>query len=293
MLRRAVKPSAAQISAFTSNRRVLSFWKPRIPFSGGGGKASPQNLTGGDYALADAFAKRLEQLTGSQPKSVVASQDFYGVFQQVSEGVIQDVKRVLAVTGENRVSLTSVLAQFVVKGLGVILVAVAFGVLLENYSGGPQASKETREKNIGGKMEKSKNNFNDVKGCPEAVEEMKQVVDFLKHPERFHEIGAKLQRGILMVGPPGTGKTVSSNVKKLVFANLLCSFLLVQLLVKLVCHSFTILDLSLRKSLWELELEESEMLLRMLRKTAHASSSLMRSMLWVDPESRKNTNLSE
>jgi ATP-dependent Zn protease len=51
--------------------------------------------------------------------------------------------------------------------------------------------------------------FTDVKGCPEAVREVEQVVEFLRRPEQFHRMGAKLPRGILLVGPPGTGKTVS------------------------------------------------------------------------------------
>ena len=50
--------------------------------------------------------------------------------------------------------------------------------------------------------------FNDVAGVDEAVEEVKEVVSFLKSPERFTRLGAKLPKGILLVGPPGTGKTL-------------------------------------------------------------------------------------
>jgi len=50
--------------------------------------------------------------------------------------------------------------------------------------------------------------FEDVAGVDEAVEEVKEVVSFLKEPERFTRLGAKLPKGILLVGPPGTGKTL-------------------------------------------------------------------------------------
>jgi cell division protease FtsH len=50
--------------------------------------------------------------------------------------------------------------------------------------------------------------FEDVAGVEEAVEEVKEVVSFLKEPSRFTRLGAKLPKGILLVGPPGTGKTL-------------------------------------------------------------------------------------
>jgi cell division protease FtsH len=50
--------------------------------------------------------------------------------------------------------------------------------------------------------------FNDVAGVDEAVEEVKEVVSFLKEPGRFTRLGAKLPKGIMLVGPPGTGKTL-------------------------------------------------------------------------------------
>ena len=50
--------------------------------------------------------------------------------------------------------------------------------------------------------------FNDVAGCDEAKEELQEVVEFLKFPERFASLGARIPRGCLLVGPPGTGKTL-------------------------------------------------------------------------------------
>ncbi len=54
----------------------------------------------------------------------------------------------------------------------------------------------------------TKVNFKDVAGIDEAVEELKEVVDFLKHPAKFRALGAQIPKGVILVGPPGTGKTL-------------------------------------------------------------------------------------
>ncbi|MCF6206626.1 MAG: ATP-dependent metallopeptidase FtsH/Yme1/Tma family protein, partial [Sulfurovum sp.] len=56
--------------------------------------------------------------------------------------------------------------------------------------------------------EKPDTTFDDVQGVEEAKEEVKEIVDFLKFPERYIELGAKIPKGVLLVGPPGTGKTL-------------------------------------------------------------------------------------
>ncbi len=56
--------------------------------------------------------------------------------------------------------------------------------------------------------EKPKTKFADVAGVEEAKEEVQEIVDFLKNPERYVEIGAKIPKGVLLVGSPGTGKTL-------------------------------------------------------------------------------------
>ncbi|SFV67280.1 Cell division protein FtsH [hydrothermal vent metagenome] len=56
--------------------------------------------------------------------------------------------------------------------------------------------------------EKPDTRFSDVQGVEEAKDEVKEIVDFLKFPERYIELGAKIPKGVLLVGPPGTGKTL-------------------------------------------------------------------------------------
>lgn len=56
--------------------------------------------------------------------------------------------------------------------------------------------------------EKPKTKFDDVAGAQEAKEEVQEIVDFLKYPQRYVELGAKIPKGVLLVGSPGTGKTL-------------------------------------------------------------------------------------
>ncbi len=59
-----------------------------------------------------------------------------------------------------------------------------------------------------GSEEKNKKTFNDVAGCDEEKEELAEIVDFLKDPKAYTAMGARIPKGVLLVGPPGTGKTL-------------------------------------------------------------------------------------
>jgi cell division protease FtsH len=54
----------------------------------------------------------------------------------------------------------------------------------------------------------SKTTFDDVAGCDEAKDDLKEVIEFLKEPKKFQRLGGRIPRGVLLVGPPGTGKTL-------------------------------------------------------------------------------------
>ena len=81
----------------------------------------------------------------------------------------------------------------------VITMMVEAGGMLKRVGG--QAHAEV-------KPEVHKTRFSDVHGCDEAKEELQELVEFLKAPEKFSTLGGKLPKGVLLVGPPGTGKTL-------------------------------------------------------------------------------------
>jgi cell division protease FtsH len=81
--------------------------------------------------------------------------------------------------------------------LGLILYRVTSGRI-------PALESKTREVDL----EATTVTFDDVAGVDEAKEEVKEVVDFLREPERFSAIGGRIPKGVLLVGPPGTGKTL-------------------------------------------------------------------------------------
>ncbi|MBO5432750.1 MAG: AAA family ATPase, partial [Clostridia bacterium] len=59
-----------------------------------------------------------------------------------------------------------------------------------------------------GKDEKRKTTFKEVAGADEEKEELQEIVEFLRDPRKFTELGARIPKGVLLVGPPGTGKTL-------------------------------------------------------------------------------------
>ncbi|MEE8425410.1 MAG: ATP-dependent zinc metalloprotease FtsH, partial [Elusimicrobiota bacterium] len=84
-----------------------------------------------------------------------------------------------------------------------------FFVIRQVQMGGKQAMSFGRSKARRlSKDDKKKTKFGDVAGCDEAKEELMEIVEFLKNPEKFRKLGGKIPKGVLLFGQPGTGKTL-------------------------------------------------------------------------------------
>ncbi|MBR6556873.1 MAG: AAA family ATPase, partial [Clostridia bacterium] len=88
---------------------------------------------------------------------------------------------------------------------------IAFGFmwffLMNQANGGGKAMNFSKAKTRTIAPDKKKITFADVAGAEEEKEELWEIVEFLKNPKKFADIGARIPKGVLMVGPPGTGKT--------------------------------------------------------------------------------------
>ena len=92
----------------------------------------------------------------------------------------------------------------------LILYAALFGIFMVvlRKSAGAQGQALNFGKTKANQVRDIKVRFNDVAGAEEEKQELQEIVDFLKHPKKYTDIGARIPRGVLLVGPPGTGKTL-------------------------------------------------------------------------------------
>jgi cell division protease FtsH len=126
-----------------------------------------------------------------------------------------DDDRLLPLLAEHGVEVTSIeegrpiLLNLLVSFGPVLLILAAIIYFARQQMGNQQGIftfGRSRAKNHA--MDKPTVRFEDVAGADESKRELVEVVDFLKHPDRYKQLGAKIPRGVMLVGPPGTGKTL-------------------------------------------------------------------------------------
>ena len=127
--------------------------------------------------------------------------------QEMVEKSGEDISvKVGDVPGDNTL-LTSILSI----GLTGVMLFFLFGMMNRQMSGGGSNAKMMNFGKSRARMstdEDKKVTFKDVAGLQEEKEELEEIVDFLKEPQKYVKVGARIPKGVLLVGPPGTGKTL-------------------------------------------------------------------------------------
>ena len=106
------------------------------------------------------------------------------------------------------------IALQLLPGLFGIILVIVLGYFFMKRMNNSISTENNRAMNFGkarvkfGKDEKRKTTFKQVAGADEEKEELQEIVEFLRDPQKFTELGARIPKGVLLVGPPGTGKTL-------------------------------------------------------------------------------------
>ncbi len=187
-----------------------------LVFSGFDQSSEPDNLNYSEFVTAVSENQVAsveidgEQITGEKKNG--------SAFETIRPAVADE--QLMPLLRENQVEVEgtapkrqSVLMQLLIASFPILLIIGIFLFFMRNMQGGaggkgggPMSFGKSKAKML--TEDQIKVNFTDVAGCEEAKEEVVEVVEFLRDPDKFTKLGATIPRGILMVGPPGTGKTL-------------------------------------------------------------------------------------
>ncbi len=184
------------------------------------------NFSNGTQKQVLEYSEFIAQVESDQVLSVQFLNDNYTIkgktvngeeFETVKPPFLQD--NLSEVLREHRVQVAgqkpeeqSILRQLLVASFPILIILLVFIFFMRQMQGGmsgksgPMSFGRSKAKMLeGGRV---KITFADVAGVEEAKEEVQELVDFLRDPTKFQKVGGKIPTGILMVGSPGTGKTL-------------------------------------------------------------------------------------
>ena len=133
-----------------------------------------------------------------------------------SRVVEAEISNILTLTEENEIKEyetesdpgTSPVLYIIVNILPLVLLIVISYILFSKLASSNKGSMDFGKSRAKLSDDKHQAKFADVAGLKEEKEEVKELIDFLKNPKKFQKLGARIPKGVLLVGPPGTGKTL-------------------------------------------------------------------------------------
>ena len=125
------------------------------------------------------------------------------------------INKIVTVSEENKINFTtkadpesSTILLVIADVLPIVLLLLFAFFFINRQMAGNKSSMDFGKSKAKLSDEKNKVTFKDVAGLKEEKEEVKELIDFLKNPKKFQRLGARIPKGVLLMGPPGTGKTL-------------------------------------------------------------------------------------
>lgn len=184
-----------------------------------------QNLKAPDPIQSMTYSEFIEEVRSNQVRQVqtdghiIHGERFDNTKFKTVRPVYMDDPKLIDDLLEHNVELQgvepeqqSIWTQLLVASFPILIIIAVFVFFMRQMQGGgsgrggPMAFGKSKARLMG--EDQIKTTFADVAGCDEAKEEVSELVDFLRDPSKFHKLGGRIPRGVLMVGQPGTGKTL-------------------------------------------------------------------------------------
>jgi cell division protease FtsH len=170
-----------------------------------------EEITAGKISTVVIKGTEIDATTSDNKKETATKEDSESFTQLMKNlGVADDKLQKISLTVSNPSGFENWLSLLLPIMLPVLLIGVLLYFMMRQAQGqnmramsfGQSGAREV------GKDNKNKMTFADVAGAKEAKEELSEVVEFLRQPKKFVSVGAKIPKGVLLMGPPGTGKTM-------------------------------------------------------------------------------------